>query len=104
MTEVNDSADGREIELSEGDELRISLDENPTTGFAWAVESLGEPACDVVDDHFESGSASAVGSGGVHRWRLKAKEKGEGKIALGYRRSWESKPPLKTFKLTVRVK
>jgi len=102
MIEVDESADGREIELALHGELEISLKENPTTGFGWVVEGLAKPVCDLAADHFES-TTTARGSGGVHHWRLKAKQKGEGKVILSYRRSWEKKAPLRSFTLTVRV-
>ena len=102
MLEVDESFDGREIELPVGDELEVALKENPTTGFQWVVESMAKPACALADDNFEPGAA-ARGSGGVHRWRLKAKEKGEGRISLNYRRTWETKAPARTFTVTVRV-
>lgn len=102
MLELDESFDGREIELPVGGELEVVLKENPTTGFRWAVESMAEPACARADDNFER-AQTARGSGGIHRWRLKAKQKGEGKISLRYRRSWETKAPARTFIVTVRV-
>jgi inhibitor of cysteine peptidase len=103
LVEVDEKDDGRKIDLHTGDELQISLAENPTTGFHWVVEDLARTICDLVADPFESGSPTARGSGGVHHWRLKAKEKGEGKVILNYRRSWETKAPSKTFTLSIRV-
>ena len=102
MLELDESFDGREIELPVGGELEVVLKENPTTGFHWAVESVAAPACALADDSFEP-AQTARGSGGIHRWRLKAKQKGEGKISLGYQRSWETKAPVRTFTVTVRV-
>jgi inhibitor of cysteine peptidase len=102
LLELDESFDGREIELPVGGELEVVLKENPTTGFHWAVESMAAPACALADDNFEL-AKTARGSGGIHRWRLKAKQKGEGKISLSYRRSWETKAPVRTFTVTVRV-
>lgn len=102
MVEVDESADGRAIELPLHGQLKISLPENPTTGFHWVVDDIAETICDLADDTFES-TTTARGSGGVHQWRLKARQKGTGKIALRYRRPWETKPPLKSFTVTVRV-
>jgi inhibitor of cysteine peptidase len=102
LLEVDESFDGREVELPVGGELEVVLKENPTTGFSWAVAGMAEPVCVLADDNFELGQ-TARGSGGIHRWRLKAKQKGEGKISLRYRRSWEKKAPARTFTVTVRV-
>jgi inhibitor of cysteine peptidase len=99
---VDESFDGREVELPAGSELEVVLKENPTTGFGWAVESMAAPVCSLAEDNFES-AQRARGSEGLHRWRLQAKQKGEGKISLSYRRSWETKAPVRTFTVTVRV-
>jgi predicted secreted protein len=102
MVEVNESDADRELDLELEGELRVSLKENPTTGFGWLLEHSGEPVCEVVSDDFENVKGE-IGSGGVHHWHLRARQKGTGKIVLKYRRSWEDKPAEKTFKLTVRV-
>ncbi len=103
MVEVNESSDGRKVDVPLDNELQISLSENPTTGFQWVAEDLAKAVCDLVDDQFESGDPSARGSSGMHHWRLRANKKGEGRIVLNYKRSWETKPASKSFTITVRV-
>ena len=103
MIELDDSADGRAIELRSGGEFQISLKENPSTGFGWVVEGMAENVCDLAHDHFETASVTARGSGGIHHWRLRAKQKGEGKIILSYRRSGAAQPASRTFTVTIRV-
>jgi predicted secreted protein len=102
LVEVDESANGHELDLPVDGELQISLRENAATGFAWAVEHSGAPICELLADHFENIS-TGIGSGGVHHWRFRAKQKGTGKIVLHYSRSWEDKPPEKSFGITVRV-
>ncbi len=103
MLEVDESQDGNEIELRTGETLEIRLSENPTTGFRWALESSGAPACILVEDYYEP-STRAPGAGGGHRWRFQANQVGEGRIELRYRRSWEGQgAAARTFSLRIRV-
>ncbi len=102
MIEVDEDANGRELEVPLNGELKLTLRENPSTGFAWTAESLAPAVLDLLSDDFEEAS-SARGGGGTRVWKFNAKQKGEGKISLHYRRKWETKDPAKSFALTVRV-
>ena len=103
MLDVDESQNGTEIVLQPGENLEIHLSESPTTGFRWALESVGAPACDLVEDSYES-STLTPGAGGSHRWRFQAKQIGEGRIELRYRRIWEGQGAgARTFSLRIRV-
>jgi inhibitor of cysteine peptidase len=103
MVQVDESHNGSEIDLRTGEPLEIRLSENPTTGFRWGLESNGAPACILVEDVYETSSVTP-GAGGNHRWRFQAAQIGEGRIRLGYRRSWEGQGAAsRTFTLGVRV-
>ena len=104
MVAIDGSYDGREVVLNAGDELDLSLPENPTTGFRWDFAAKAEPVCSIVKSEFKP-SEGPPGSGGTHRWLLKAERSGSGKIELEYRRPWEKdKPAARTFHLTIRVR
>ncbi len=101
--QVDESQNGSEIKLRVGETLEIRLSENPTTGFRWALQSSGAPACIPVKDYYEP-SARAPGAGGGHRWRFQAKQVGEGRIEIRYRRAWERQgAAARTYSLRVRV-
>jgi predicted secreted protein len=67
MLQINESSNGQEITLPVNQALEICLQENPTTGFRWSLESKGEPVCVFVRDFFESPS-DAPGRGGMSDW------------------------------------
>ncbi len=103
MSQVDESDDGKEIEITVGRTLEIRLKENPTAGFGWSLTSGGEPQCKLLDDSLETPSA-AQGQGGVHSWKFRAQKSGEGHIKLAYARAWErDAKPAQTFTLKIKV-
>jgi inhibitor of cysteine peptidase len=100
---VQESADGRTIELRVGQELELRLAENPTTGYRWQLESSGEPAVALLDDRFDP-PEGGYGRGGSHGWRFRARQTGEGRIALASRRGRDAGgAAARTFAVAVRV-
>ncbi len=87
--------------VSLGDTFRISLKENPTTGYRWKVAVAGEPVCALLDDEFRPGVAP--GAGGIHHWRFRAAAAGETRVEMRLQRSWTPEAA-RQFKLAVRVK
>ena len=98
--------DGRWVELHEGQQLTLSLDSNPTTGYRWEIVDGGPAILDQVGEaEFRSGDSDTnlVGAGGVEVFRFKAKDSGQGVLKLGYRRPWEDAEPLETFNVQILV-
>jgi len=100
------SYDGRTIDMHVGDGVKVSLAENPTTGYKWEFLAKPEPICVVVTDAYVPNTAiGTVGAGGVHNWEFRAVDKGNTKVSLVYRRPWEKDAaPAQTFTLTLDVK
>ena len=96
--------DGQAVTLSQGQELRVRLEGNPTTGFTWEVQNLpavleakGEPV-------YVSGG-TAIGSGGTYTFTFAGKQAGDGQLTLIYHRTFETGvPPEQTYTLKVTVK
>jgi inhibitor of cysteine peptidase len=104
MLQIAEDDNGHTVKLAVGDELELSLSENPTTGYQWELTAKAEPVCKLVKDDFEAPTRTP-GSGGVHRWQFRAVQPGIGKIALQYRRSWEEgAAPARSYQVTVHVK
>jgi inhibitor of cysteine peptidase len=103
--EVNETQNGGNVELQQGNLLVITLEGNPTTGYQWemlpntdgAVELQGEP-------EYKSGG-NLAGSGGIYKFTIKAIKTGSTRVELKYYRSFEvGVPPIKTFSIGVEVK
>jgi inhibitor of cysteine peptidase len=100
------SYDGRTINLRVGDGVKVTLAENPTTGYKWELVAKPEPICVIVSDAYVANTNGGMaGSGGVHNWNFRAVDKGTATVGLAYRRPWEKDAaPAQTFTLTLVVK
>ncbi len=105
---VNASIIGREILLSVGDELTISLDSNGSTGFRWIlVENGAENIINNVDDEYVLDAAMdppPPGTGGKEYWTFEAINQGETTIEMEYNQPWDGGiKAAKTFTLNIVV-
>lgn len=78
---------GKTITISEGSTIKISLDENPTTGYSW--NDTVTSGLTIVDSKYVSSGSDLMGAGGVHEWTLKATGKGQQQFSAVYKRPWE---------------
>lgn len=85
---LSEADNGSIAQVRLGDEITLSLPENPTTGYRWAV--------DVLDPHLVSLTAQpytpdspALGSGGTAQWLLRPIGPGTTTIKLKQWRPWE---------------
>lgn len=78
---------GNMVSVREGSLIKVSLDENPTTGYSWN-ESV-TPGLTIVDSKYVSSGSGLMGAGGVHEWTIKAVGKGQQQFSAIYKRSWE---------------
>ena len=103
---VNVSDSGKQIELSPGDSLVVTLDSNPSTGFSWSISAISnEAAIDDVSNEFKGADTGMMGAGGQEVWTFEALDKGTSTIEMQYSRSWETEvEPAGTFNITVVVK
>lgn len=97
---------GKTVTLEPQQEMVVTLESNPTTGYKWEREgNLPEPLIGGNPEYVaDSASAGLAGGGGAEIWRFQADSKGEGTLKLKYWRSFEpTVPPVKTFEVTVKV-
>lgn len=95
---------GSEVVLN-GDNTRIQLKSNPTTGYSWR---LAKPSVlfEIVRDDYESTPMAqpVAGSGGIQFFTLNAKQVGEETLRFEYVRPWEKDvAPAKTQECKVTV-
>jgi inhibitor of cysteine peptidase len=83
---------GSSIELEKGEEIIISLDSNPTTGYSWVPgEEIDSTIVELTDSEFlqTEKEEGMVGVGGFEVFTFEAKNSGQTEIILYYQRPWE---------------
>ncbi|TAK30615.1 MAG: hypothetical protein EPO21_18895 [Chloroflexota bacterium] len=101
---VSADEDGQTIDLQVGQELVISLEANPSTGFAWEVEEVDSSILTQTGDITFEPESDLIGAPGLATIGFEAVAEGQSPLTLVYRRPWETDiPPVKTFSITVRV-
>jgi inhibitor of cysteine peptidase len=98
----------RQIELSDGGVLTVSLGSNPTTGFGWTeAAQIGDPTVlqQTESKFLPPENQGLVGASGTQVWTFRALQKGATTISMEYGRPWEGgEKGVWTFELTVTVK
>ena len=93
---------GSTVELVTGDTFQIKLNENPTTGYQWTLETTG--GLEIMSDNYSSSAPGLIGAGGIHEWDIKATASGTQQVTGVYSRSWENLTDSEQrFVLTVEV-
>lgn len=97
---------GKNIEVVAGNEFKIIIESNPTTGYQW--ELIGELDAGIVQfvsKDYRANEPVLIGSGGSDVWTFKAVASGETTITLGYYPpSNDPVDPDQTVTFTVTVK
>ena len=83
------------LHIAVGQSATVELQENPSTGYRWAVDAQASSNLAIlsIDDHgFSQNSAAGhlVGAPGVHRWQVQAANAGSASIMFVYGRPWEA--------------
>ncbi len=100
---IDESAEGTEIDIQRGQSFSLTLKENPSTGYVWKF--IG-PLPDSVTLLGESTDRSSEEPGApvVHRWRLRAGQQGgRVPIELQSMRTWSPSPNDHKFGFTLKI-
>jgi inhibitor of cysteine peptidase len=98
---MNDN--GSAIEIAVDTVVIVSLEGNPSTGFAWAIDHNDQTFLKSIQSKFDTTSAASIGSNGKFTFRFQCQKKGNGKISLKYWRHWEGDASV-TKRFQVRIK
>ena len=103
---VDSSYSGKQVELSVGQTLVVTLASNVTTGYSWSLTDISNSSViSETGNEYIAPETTLMGAGGNEKWTFKALEKGTSIISMEYSRPWEKDaPPADTFDLTVVVK
>lgn len=101
---LSNSDNNKNISLQKGDEIIITLEENPTTGYRWHWTDLDKKIFEIEKDDYEIHS-DAIGGGGVREFKLKARKTGKATIELINIRNFDSQEEsIGNFQISVNVK
>ncbi len=104
MTRLVETDNNRTIDLPVGETLQITLPENATTGFRWAIESSDSDIVEALgsEPHY---AGKAIGSGGEVAFTFRTKKAGSGEIVLKQWRQWEGDSSIVSrFRVRVNVR
>jgi len=85
---VTEADFGRLINVQVGDRVRISLNENPSTGYRWRYGWEPRGHLDLLRDRFVPGEPGRPGQGGVRNILLRASAVGRTEVWVQYGRWW----------------
>jgi inhibitor of cysteine peptidase len=88
MLSLVETDNGRTVDVHPGDVVQVTLPENATTGYRWAIDRHDEDVIEAVGSEPRYRS-EAVGSGGEVAFTFRAKKAGTGEIALKHWRHFE---------------
>ena len=106
MSEVtlSEADSGKSISLVAGDTMIVRHNENPTTGYRWAVERGDNRIIALRHCDYERAQDSAVGAGGQRVLVLEARRSGSVHLSLQLRREWEREKPIaRSFDVLIQV-
>jgi len=84
------SSKGGTFHVTVGEEFKITLDSNATTGFQWSLAvPVDESVVKLVSNAYEAPQTALVGAGGKEVWTFRAVGRGRTEIRMKYSRSWE---------------
>jgi inhibitor of cysteine peptidase len=102
--ELGSADSGSSQTLAVGQQLRVSLDSNPTTGYRWAIDGALPPQLAQVGEPKFTAQSSAIGAGGVELWTFVGRSAGACTLKLKYWRSFEpTATPANAFEAALNV-
>ncbi len=103
---VDESFSGKEVEITVGGTLTVTLESNATTGYSWALKQIGDTSVlQKTGNKYEAPTSRLIGAGGKEVWTFKALKTGMTTLSMEYSQAWAGgQKGARTFNLTVTVK
>ena len=95
---------GTLINARVGDELALSLEETPSSGYRWAIEADTDGFAVRLDDFVSADNAAQrprAGGKGERRITVRIERPGENRFRLSYVRAWRPQEPINSFHVMV---
>ena len=103
MLSLVETDNGRTVDIRRGETVQVSLPENATTGYRWAIDRCDEEFIEVLatEPHY---TARGRGAGGEVAFTFHGKKIGTGEIVLKHWRHWEGDSSVTSrFRIRLRV-
>jgi inhibitor of cysteine peptidase len=91
---------GRTITVDRSTEIRIALNENPTSGYRWQFDVSGDAMSATGPTY--APAAAGVGAGGTRILTLRAMQAGTVRVHARLQRDWE-RDAIQTYDMTITV-
>lgn len=102
MISIDDKYNGRTIQLSKGQSIRIGLPNNGTTAYVWSYLQMPDQKVLKCGKEYCIVSSDVPGAGGTNYWEYQSVDSGSTTIKLQFTRPGDEVPP-KVFSLNVEV-
>jgi inhibitor of cysteine peptidase len=103
MLTLSETDNDRTVDIRLGETVRITLPENATTGYRWAIDRTSDELIESLGSEPRY-TGNAVGSGGEIAFTFQAKKIGTGEIVLKHWRHWEGDASVtRRFRLRLNV-
>src|SRR5262245_61588012 len=95
---------GKTIEVQAGDSVVVRLDENPTTGFIWAIDQDNDDILPLRHSDYTMAPGAGIGGGGQRTLTFQAQKAGTVSLQLKLWREWEGDQSItERFFVTIQV-
>lgn len=103
---IGAQSNGETINMAVGCTLELTLDSNPTTGYAWHTQTQPDASLLQVKEEYigPAKDDKITGAGGQNKWTMKALKAGTTRLELVYKRDSESSPSDKNYAVTILIK
>jgi predicted secreted protein len=85
---VSIDSNKKTLTVQKGDTIEIELDETPTSGYNWEVDSVDQNLCELVSSDYSLYAHAGIGGGGVRTMIFRIKNSGNGTIKLKNWQRW----------------
>lgn len=104
MLNFTNADNGKSVDVQINDILIVSLKENPTTGFQWAIDGKSDDLVKLQASEYIPASG-LIGSGGQKVYTFKTLRAGTTQLRLKRWREWQGASSIiERFALTIRVR
>ncbi len=101
---LTEADNGKLVQATRGATVMVTLAENPTTGYRWAIETVNANILQLQNSTYSVNPGGGIGGGGVRTMTFQAITLGSTDLTLKLLREWEGDASItKRFRTVVNV-